>query len=179
MVGVFLRSFHFFRPDTASNNTNETRMWGEVFVTLLFVVLVSVVYRRLLRAASSAPPASGEAREAAQIKSEGGDENKDERDGNEEKDEKGRRIKEKEEKEDVEEDKGDFASVSAHTLPRLTILFGTQSGTAEMFAKELEADARRRVWPFVQVLDVENYELDNIFNEELVVIIAATYIDGR
>ena len=64
-------------------------------------------------------------------------------------------------------------------LPSLTILYGTQSGTGERFAKELKIEALSKGWNKVEVIDLENYDSDSLSDEELVVLIVATYIEGK
>eukprot|EP01094_Clydonella_sp_ATCC50884_P021096 TRINITY_DN4551_c0_g1_i1.p1 TRINITY_DN4551_c0_g1~~TRINITY_DN4551_c0_g1_i1.p1 ORF type:complete len:751 (-),score=332.19 TRINITY_DN4551_c0_g1_i1:51-2303(-) len=72
----------------------------------------------------------------------------------------------------------DFSERAA-ALPTMSILYGTQKGTAERFARELEADCRARGWEAVQVHDLETYDVDGLMDEQMVVVIAATYIEGR
>jgi len=60
----------------------------------------------------------------------------------------------------------------------MTIVYGTQSGTAERFARELADEARSKRWPKVDVIDAEDYDIDSLSSEELVVLVVATYTDG-
>ena len=71
----------------------------------------------------------------------------------------------------------DFSDRSSG-LPPLRIIYGTQKGTAERFAKLLQDDALRFGWPDVNVSDMEDYDADTLMDESLVVIIVATYIEG-
>jgi hypothetical protein len=70
-----------------------------------------------------------------------------------------------------------FAPTS-FALPTITILYGTQKGTAERFAKELSKQAIQKGWTNVEVMDVESYEFDALSSEDIVLLIVATYIEG-
>lgn len=62
------------------------------------------------------------------------------------------------------------------------ILYGTQTGTAERFAKQLGNELRRKYGSsiFVEVLDIENYKADvRLSREKLVLFLMATYGDGE
>jgi len=74
-------------------------------------------------------------------------------------------------------DEFSFAPTS-FALPTMTILYGTQKGTAERFAKELGEEANRKGWSNVEVQDVENYDFDSLSSEEIIIFIVATYIEG-
>ncbi|RNF13403.1 cytochrome P450 reductase C [Trypanosoma conorhini] len=60
----------------------------------------------------------------------------------------------------------------------VSVLFGTQTGTAEMFAKTLVREGTRMGVP-MKLIDVENYERHNLEYESLVLIICATYGEGE
>ena len=79
----------------------------------------------------------------------------------------------------LEDVKEKLAEIPKYSLPSITILFGTQKGTAERFANELKKQADNQGYPTVKVQDIENYDFDGISSEEILVIIAATYIEGR
>lgn len=83
-------------------------------------------------------------------------------------------------KEEINEKTNDQFSFSetSYALPSLTILYGTQKGTAERFSRILEKQAKEKGWEAVQVVDLEEYEFDDITSEELVIFIVATYIEG-
>jgi NADPH-ferrihemoprotein reductase len=64
---------------------------------------------------------------------------------------------------------------------RATILYGTQTGTAERFAKSLRAqlDSRYGVSTSFEVLDIEHYDAPSrLPDEQLVFLLMATYGDG-
>ncbi|ORC89793.1 putative p450 reductase [Trypanosoma theileri] len=75
-------------------------------------------------------------------------------------------------------------TVTPNSLPssqekkEVTVLFGSQTGTAEMFAKTLAREGARLGIP-INVIDVENYEAYNIEYERLVIIVCATYGEGE
>ncbi|KAK7196371.1 p450 reductase [Novymonas esmeraldas] len=58
------------------------------------------------------------------------------------------------------------------------VLFGSQTGTAEMFAKTLTREGAKLGVP-VRVCDVESYETYNMEYERLVILICATYGEGE
>lgn len=65
---------------------------------------------------------------------------------------------------------------------KVTILFGTQTGTAERFANELKDGLLERYGKdrAYEVLDVEDYEhAEKLPGEELVFLMLATYGDGE
>lgn len=73
-----------------------------------------------------------------------------------------------------------FSDVPPETLPKMTILFGTSSGTAKTFAQMLEKEAKDQMkWPSTSVFDMETYDADDLPSEELVVLIASTFIGGK
>lgn len=59
----------------------------------------------------------------------------------------------------------------------MTIVFASQSGTAQGFADEMRADARKQGF-IGKVVDIEEYETEALESEELVVFIVATYGEG-
>ena len=65
-----------------------------------------------------------------------------------------------------------------HALPNMKILYGTQKGTAHRFANMLKDQALEKGWDNVSVIDLEEYEFDELNSEELVIYIVATYIEG-
>eukprot|EP00878_Enallax_costatus_P028236 GHUV01030477.1.p1 GENE.GHUV01030477.1~~GHUV01030477.1.p1 ORF type:complete len:200 (-),score=23.24 GHUV01030477.1:230-829(-) len=74
----------------------------------------------------------------------------------------------------VAEENADKASVR--------ILYGTQTGTAERFAKQLGNELRRKYGSsiLVEVLDIENYKAETrLPKEKFVLFLMATYGDGE
>lgn len=69
-------------------------------------------------------------------------------------------------------------SQTSYALPNIKILFGTQKGTAERFSRILEEQAKEKGFKTVEVVDLEEYDFDEITSEELVIFIVATYIEG-
>lgn len=66
--------------------------------------------------------------------------------------------------------------------PSARILYGTQTGTAERFAKQLGNELRRRYGDstLVEVIDIENYKAETrLSKEKLVLFLMATYGDGE
>ncbi|CBZ28494.1 putative p450 reductase [Leishmania mexicana MHOM/GT/2001/U1103] len=60
----------------------------------------------------------------------------------------------------------------------VTVLFGSQTGTAEMFAKTLTREGTKLGVP-IKVCDVDCYEAYNMEYERLVILICATYGEGE
>lgn len=66
--------------------------------------------------------------------------------------------------------------------PSVRILYGTQTGTAERFSKQLGNELRRKYGDgtFVEVIDIENYKAERrLPHERLVLFLMATYGDGE
>lgn len=66
--------------------------------------------------------------------------------------------------------------------PCCRILYGTQTGTAERFAKQLGKDLKKKFGDstIIDVVDIENYRAaERLPNERLVVFCMATYGDGE
>nr|AAP37031.1 P450 reductase [Trypanosoma brucei brucei] len=61
---------------------------------------------------------------------------------------------------------------------RVLVLYGSQTGTAEMFARNLTREGSRRGFP-LKVLDIEKYQASNLVKEKRVIIVCATYGDGE
>ena len=72
-------------------------------------------------------------------------------------------------------------SRSAPSKPRVRILFGTQSGTAERFSRQLASDIGSRYEEDYEVAvdSLEDVQADSMRTETLVVLIMATYGDGE
>jgi sulfite reductase alpha subunit-like flavoprotein len=73
------------------------------------------------------------------------------------------------------------AEEQADTREKCTILFGTQTGTAERFAKSLRAQLEGRYGGSTafEVLDIEQYDAPaQLPKEKLVLLLMATYGDG-
>lgn len=58
------------------------------------------------------------------------------------------------------------------------VLFGSQTGTAEMFAKTLTREGAKLGVP-IKICDVESYDTTNLEYERLVILICATYGEGE
>jgi NADPH-ferrihemoprotein reductase len=66
--------------------------------------------------------------------------------------------------------------------PSVRILYGTQTGTAERFSKQLGNELRRKYGDgtLVEVVDIENYKAERrLPKERLVLFLMATYGDGE
>lgn len=66
--------------------------------------------------------------------------------------------------------------------PSVRILYGTQTGTAERFSKQLGNELRRKYGDstVVEVVDIENYKAETrLPKEKLVLFLMATYGDGE
>ena len=65
--------------------------------------------------------------------------------------------------------------------PRVRLLYGTQTGTAERFCKHLckELKGKYGESTLFEVLDMENYAPSRLQREKLLVLCAATYGDGE
>lgn len=66
--------------------------------------------------------------------------------------------------------------------PSVRILYGTQTGTAERFSKQLGNELRRKYGDSttVEVVDIENYKAESrLTRERLVLFLMATYGDGE
>ena len=65
---------------------------------------------------------------------------------------------------------------------KVTLLFGTQTGTAERFAKQLKTELQQKYGDdtLYNVLDIEDYKHeDKLQDEKLVILMLATYGDGE
>ena len=80
--------------------------------------------------------------------------------------------KESEENEDEEEVEDDGAGY------KMKIFFGSQSGTAEGFAFEMEKEAKQFGFN-AKAIDLEDYDAENLCNEELCIFLVATYGEGE
>ncbi|KPI88857.1 putative p450 reductase [Leptomonas seymouri] len=58
------------------------------------------------------------------------------------------------------------------------VLFGSQTGTAELFAKTLTREGTKLGVP-IKICDVENYDTFNLEYERLVILVCATYGEGE
>ncbi|CAK9086938.1 NADPH-dependent diflavin oxidoreductase 1 (NADPH-dependent FMN and FAD-containing oxidoreductase) [Durusdinium trenchii] len=63
-------------------------------------------------------------------------------------------------------------------MRRLTVLFGSQTGSAEEVAERVGRDASRRAFEPVRVCALDAYDRGELVNEELVVLVVATTGDG-
>mmetsp|Transcript_31302 Transcript_31302/g.69685 ORF Transcript_31302/g.69685 Transcript_31302/m.69685 type:complete len:673 (-) Transcript_31302:953-2971(-) len=66
--------------------------------------------------------------------------------------------------------------------PRVRLLYGTQTGTAERFCKQLANELRKKFSEstIIDVIDIENYKAAaSLHREKLVVLCMATYGDGE
>ena len=73
------------------------------------------------------------------------------------------------------------AATEVDDRPRVLILFGTQTGTAERFSKQLKSELSARYGDGnkYEVLDMEEYKPENLEKEKVVVFMMATYGDGE
>ena len=71
--------------------------------------------------------------------------------------------------EEEEEDNGGY---------KLRIFFGSQSGTAEGFAFDMEKEGKQYGFS-AKAIDLEDYDADDLQNEELVIFLVATYGEGE
>eukprot|EP01062_Namystynia_karyoxenos_P027987 TRINITY_DN212_c0_g3_i1.p1 TRINITY_DN212_c0_g3~~TRINITY_DN212_c0_g3_i1.p1 ORF type:complete len:664 (+),score=272.65 TRINITY_DN212_c0_g3_i1:99-2090(+) len=62
--------------------------------------------------------------------------------------------------------------------PPITILFGSQTGTAELYAKNLEREAKK-IGFRAKLEDLLDYEADRLAEEKFVVFVVATYGEGE
>lgn len=65
---------------------------------------------------------------------------------------------------------------------KVTLLFGTQTGTAERFAKQLRTELQQRFGEqmLYNVIDIEEYaHEEKLQDEKLVFLVLATYGDGE
>lgn len=62
--------------------------------------------------------------------------------------------------------------------PRVKIIFGSQTGTAEMFAKTLVRQGTKLGVP-CQIADIEDYTGNALCDEQLVIFVVATYGEGE
>ena len=77
---------------------------------------------------------------------------------------------------------GVASPAATDTRPRCKIMFGTQTGTAEKFAKTLRSQLESRYGSSAafEVMDIENYDgPGKLAEEHLVIFITATYGDGE
>ena len=67
------------------------------------------------------------------------------------------------------------------TREHCSILFGTQTGTAERFAKSLKSqlESKYGASTVFDVIDVENYSSEKLATEKLIFFLMATYGDGE
>lgn len=66
--------------------------------------------------------------------------------------------------------------------PKVTLLYGTQTGTAERFAKQLKTEMTSRYGDSnnYAIVDIEDYKAEEVLcNEKLVFFMMATYGDGE
>ncbi len=66
--------------------------------------------------------------------------------------------------------------------PKVTLLYGTQTGTAERFAKQLKNEMTSRYGDtnHYSIVDIEEYKAEEVLcNEKLVFFLMATYGDGE
>ena len=64
----------------------------------------------------------------------------------------------------------------------VTLLFGTQTGTAERFCKQLKRELKQKFGEDTRyrIIDVEEYEHEeDLQHEKLVILMLATYGDGE
>eukprot|EP00796_Vickermania_ingenoplastis_P008293 gene8293-5811_t len=61
---------------------------------------------------------------------------------------------------------------------KVTVLFGSQTGTAEMFAKTVAREGTKMGVPMV-ICDVEEYDTVNLEDERMVILVCSTYGEGE
>lgn len=74
------------------------------------------------------------------------------------------------------------ADTSEPSGPKVTLLYGTQTGTAERFAKQLknEMSSRYSDSNHYAIVDIEDYKAEEVLcKEQLVFFLMATYGDGE
>ena len=65
------------------------------------------------------------------------------------------------------------------SLPsKITILFGSETGTAEEFAFDLGTSVQSQDF-LCEVGDLDDYESSNLINESLVIVVTSTYGNGE
>lgn len=76
---------------------------------------------------------------------------------------------------------GEQAASKEDDRPKALILFGTQTGTAERFSKQLKSElaARYGEGNRYEVLDMEEFKAEELHKETLVFFMMATYGDGE
>ena len=74
--------------------------------------------------------------------------------------------------------KGEDEKVVDDGRPKMTILFGSQTGTAEDFSGVLKEEAKKRGFN-AKVVDMEEYNPLSLKEEELVLFVVATYGEGE
>jgi len=62
--------------------------------------------------------------------------------------------------------------------PRIVVLYGSQSGTAEGFAEEIQEEAKKKGFK-AKAMDIEDYDRSKLSKEELIVFCQATYGEGK
>lgn len=75
-----------------------------------------------------------------------------------------------------------IAEESEATGPKVTLLYGTQTGTAERFAKQLKNEMSSRYGDsnHYSIVDIEDYKAEEVLcKETLVFFLMATYGDGE
>lgn len=76
---------------------------------------------------------------------------------------------------------GEQAASEEDERPKVLILFGTQTGTAERFSKQLKAELAARYGDGnrYEVLDMEEFKAEGLDKEKVVFFMMATYGDGE
>jgi NADPH-ferrihemoprotein reductase len=76
---------------------------------------------------------------------------------------------------------GEQAASEEDERPKVLILFGTQTGTAERFSKQLKLELAARYGDGnrYEVLDMEEFKAEGLDKEKLVFFMMATYGDGE
>jgi len=79
---------------------------------------------------------------------------------------------------DEESDKADSEDESLKNKPKLLILYGSQTGTAEEFAGQCATESRRYGF-YGKAVDMVDYDPENLKDEKLVMFMVATYGEGE
>ncbi len=76
---------------------------------------------------------------------------------------------------------GEQAANKEDDRPKVCILFGTQTGTAERFSKQLKSELATRYGEGnrYEVLDMEEFKAEELHKETVVFFMMATYGDGE
>ena len=86
-------------------------------------------------------------------------------------------MKDAEDKKKAGKDGGEESDVDPFPGGKMTIYFGSQTGTAEEFAKTLEKEGKTNGFD-AKVVDLEDFEPEDMQNDNIAVFAMATYGEG-